>query len=64
MELLNLHARLPSSLSDSEISRLLDLLSSSAWRRERAFIMLGLLTGRMTSMLSLRVGDVTIAVEI
>jgi len=52
-------------LSDSEISRLLDLLSSPAWRRERAFIVLGLRTGlRLTSMLSLRIGDMAIAGEV
>lgn len=52
-------------LSDSEISRLLDLLSSPAWRRERALIVLGLRTGlRLTSMLSLRIGDVAIAGEV
>lgn len=55
-------------LSDSEISRLLDLLdllSSPACRRERAFIVLGLRTGLLlTSMLSLRIGDVAIAGEV
>ncbi|HAY07416.1 MAG TPA: hypothetical protein DCY26_12260 [Hyphomonas sp.] len=52
-------------VSDSEISRLLDLLSSPAWRRERVLIVLGLRTGlRLTSMLSLRLGDVAIAGEV
>lgn len=52
-------------LFEPEISRLLDLLSSSASRRERAFIVLGLQIGlRLKSMLSLRVGDVTIAGDV
>ena len=49
-------------LSNCEISR---LLSSPAWCRERALTVLGLHTGlRLTSMLSLRIGDVAIADEI
>lgn len=52
-------------LSDSEISRLLELLSSPAWSRERALILLGIRTGlRLTSMLSLRIGDIAIAGEV
>lgn len=52
-------------LTDSEISRLLDLLSAPAWRRERTLIILGIRKGlRLTSMLSLRIGDVSIADEV
>lgn len=48
-------------LADSEISRLLDVLHSPSWRQERALIVLGLRMGlRLTSMLSLRLGDVVI----
>lgn len=52
-------------LTEFEISRLLDLLSAPAWHRERALVVLGLRTGlRLTSMLSLHIGDVAIAGEV
>lgn len=52
-------------LTDSEISRLLDLLSAPTWCRERVLIVLGIRTClRTSSMLSLRVGGVAIAGEV
>lgn len=52
-------------LSDSEISRLFDLLSSRSWCQERALIVLEIRTGlRLTSMLSLKVADVAVAGEV
>ena len=52
-------------LTDYEISRLLSTVSDPIWLRERTLILIGLRTGMLlTSMLSLRVGDVAIAGEI
>lgn len=48
-------------LTSPEIARLLAHLASPAWRRERALILIGIRAGlRLTSMLSLRIGDVAI----
>ncbi len=52
-------------LTDLEIRQLLDALSAPSWLRERMLILLGIRTGlRLTSMLSLRIGDVAIAGEV
>ena len=52
-------------LTNFEIQRLFDLLSAPAWHRERALILLGIRSGlRLTSLVSLRVGDVAIAGEV
>ena len=52
-------------LTDLEIRQLLDALSAPSWLRERTLIVLGIRTGlRLTSMLSLRIGDVAIAGEV
>ena len=52
-------------LSDSELPQLLDTLSGPIWIRERTLILIGLHTGlRLSSMLSLRVGDVAIAGDV
>lgn len=49
-------------LTDSEIQNLLEMISAPQLRRERALILLGLRTGmRLSSILSLRVGDVASA---
>ena len=52
-------------LSDHEIDDALDYLSSPLRRRERALFLLGIRTGlRLTSLLSLRVGDVSVCGEV
>ena len=53
------------TLTDFEIRQLTDLLSAPFWRRKRALFFLGIRSGlRLTSMLSLRVGEVAIAGEV
>ena len=52
-------------LTDTELSHLLETLSSPEWGGERILVLLGVRTGlRLSSMLQLRVGDVAIAGEV
>lgn len=52
-------------LTDSELSHLLETLSSPRWRLEHLLVLLGVRTGlRLSSMLQMQVGDVAIAGEV